>query len=265
VATALGSGTVIGHLATITSAAENAFIVSKVNAPGFGSFSWIGLRNFTGIPGNFSWVTGEPLSYTNWGFNEPNNIGGTAGTVAEPFVHITEPNGQWHDLSNLPLPFLAEFDAPLIRWRQYSGPANGSNLGVGVYTICYERTNVITNQRDSCCFTVTLRCTATTGAEPANANIALNKGVKDLVSSFGVSANPNPAPNSFTLKVASDDSKGRISLKVIDVAGRVVEAKDGLAPNQTLQIGNKYRPGVYLIQVMQGNKTAVLKLTKQAD
>jgi hypothetical protein len=180
-------------------------------------------------------------------------------------VHIYEGDGQWHDLRNLPLPFLAEFDAPLIRWRQISGPANGSNLSAGVYTVCYELTNIITNEKQTCCFTITVRCTATTDAEPANANIALNKGVKDLVSSFGVSANPNPAPNSFTLKVASDDSKGRISLKVIDVAGRVVEVREGIAPNGIIQIGSKYRPGVYLVQVMQGNRTAVLKLTKQAD
>jgi len=180
-------------------------------------------------------------------------------------VHIYEGNGRWHDLLDVNLPFLAEFDAPLIRWRQISGPQNGSNLGAGVYQVCYERTDVITNQKDICCFTVTVRCNQSTSAEPAITNVVLNKAGKDVVSSFRVTASPNPAPNSFTLKVTSDDSKGRISLKVIDGAGRVIEAREGLTPNGILQIGNKYRPGVYFVQVVQGARITVLKLIKQFE
>jgi hypothetical protein len=183
-------------------------------------------------------------------------------------VHLTESDGRWHDLRNgIPLPFLAEFDSALIRWRQVSGPANGSAQPVGVYLICYERTNVITNQRDTCCFTVTVRCnTPLVSEELITTTLApQSKVMKDMVYNFKLMASPNPAPHNFTLKVASDDNKGRVSMKVMDIAGRVVEARDGLTPNQTVQIGSKYRPGVYIVQVMQGTRTAVMKLIKQSD
>lgn len=75
----LTCGGVSGHLATITSPAEQAFIASKfptaVNggiagpAPSFGY--WIGGK-WNAISGNFEWVTGEPFGpYTNWNAGEP--------------------------------------------------------------------------------------------------------------------------------------------------------------------------------------------------
>src|SRR5687767_6182351 len=56
-----------GHLATITSAAENAFIDLIVNS---GTEAWIGGFQPPGSPepaGNWQWVNGEGLfTYTNW-------------------------------------------------------------------------------------------------------------------------------------------------------------------------------------------------------
>jgi hypothetical protein len=252
-----------GHLTTLTSADENAFVTSSVSS--YGYFSWIGLMR-NSVQSNFAWVTGEPLSYTNWGPADPNNFGGSAQNLVEPYVHITEVTGKWHDLLDVSIPFLAEFEAPLIRWRQISGPANGSNLGAGVYSVCYERTNVVTNQRDSCCFTVTVRCNVPLASEELITIASTqSKAIKNLVYTFRITASPNPTPNSFTLKVASNDSKGRINLKVMDIAGRVVETRDGLTPNQTVQIGNRYKSGVYFVQVMQGTRSTVLKLVKQSE
>jgi hypothetical protein len=69
-----------GHLATITSAAENTFVVTN----GFSGFS-----AYNGIYGNillgatdretegtWKWVTGESWGYTNWWPGEPNNAYG---------------------------------------------------------------------------------------------------------------------------------------------------------------------------------------------
>jgi hypothetical protein len=76
-----------GHLATITSAAENQFVYNLVagddrywifdsNAYG----PWLGGYQPAGSPepaGGWIWVTGESFSYTNWWTGEPNN-GGSA-------------------------------------------------------------------------------------------------------------------------------------------------------------------------------------------
>ena len=33
--------------------------------------------------------------------------------------------------------------------------------------------------------------------------------------------------------------------------------------NSTLQVGGKYRPGIYLVEIMQGKEKQVLKLMKE--
>jgi hypothetical protein len=62
-------------LATITSAAEQAFVGSLVGA----TSRWIGLSRF-GAPA-FSWISGEAVTYTNWEATEPNASGEAAALI----------------------------------------------------------------------------------------------------------------------------------------------------------------------------------------
>lgn len=62
-----------GHLATLTSAAENNFLRDT-----FGTTGWIGLSQPAGSTepdGGWEWVTGEAFGFTNWNPGEPNNLG----------------------------------------------------------------------------------------------------------------------------------------------------------------------------------------------
>ena len=54
-----------GHLVTITSEAENQFLVDNGN-----TYSWIGFTD-EAEEGNWQWVTRETVSYTNWGRQQP--------------------------------------------------------------------------------------------------------------------------------------------------------------------------------------------------
>ncbi|MCF7730280.1 MAG: hypothetical protein K9N23_01270, partial [Akkermansiaceae bacterium] len=75
-----------GHLATINSAAENAFIYALVDRDSIwidqGNSQWgpwLGGGQLTGSPepsGGWVWVTGEPFAFQNWCDTEPNNAGG---------------------------------------------------------------------------------------------------------------------------------------------------------------------------------------------
>ncbi len=87
---------VSGHLATTTSAAENASAGSLG-----GGDRWIGLTdadvassldgfNPGTTEGNFVWVTGEPFAFSAWGGGEPNDSGG------EDAAHIRG-DGLWND------------------------------------------------------------------------------------------------------------------------------------------------------------------------
>jgi hypothetical protein len=70
-----------GHLVTEGSQAEDDFLHANfgqfIGDPGTGVpgiYAWIGLTDI-GSTGSFHWITGEPLTYTNWAPPEPNFIG----------------------------------------------------------------------------------------------------------------------------------------------------------------------------------------------
>src|SRR5262249_41808803 len=74
---------------------------------------------------------------------------------------------------------------------------------------------------------------------------------------------PNPSRNYFTLDIQTMNSTDKISIRVIDIAGRVVEAKENLHGSQALRIGNNLRAGMYFVQIRQGDNVEQLKLLKQ--
>jgi large repetitive protein len=84
-----------------------------------------------------------------------------------------------------------------------------------------------------------------------------------VAQTFQVTATPNPTFSSFNLNITGNNASGLVNVKVTDILGRVVEAKQNLAPGQTLRIGSEYKPGVYIVQVMQGDTVKQLKLVKQ--
>ena len=97
-----------GHLATIRDAAEQAWIYGVFGQYGGSNRNLcIGLvdedpehnaTNRLERIGEFKWVSGEPMSYTNWYSDEPNNY----EELGEYYVHIFSPNfvtwgGYWND------------------------------------------------------------------------------------------------------------------------------------------------------------------------
>jgi len=97
-----------GYLATITSAAENHFVFSLINAPEFftdengagpalGGYQQDGARE---PDGGWSWVSGEPWEFSSWFPGEPNN--GRARDGYEDRVHYYSSKGRtpaptWND------------------------------------------------------------------------------------------------------------------------------------------------------------------------
>lgn len=59
-----------GHLVTITSEEEQAFIISNIQNTQMKSYWAGGLK----VDSEWSWITGEDWDYTNWNDGEPNNI-----------------------------------------------------------------------------------------------------------------------------------------------------------------------------------------------
>jgi len=72
---------------------------------------------------------------------------------------------------------------------------------------------------------------------------------------------PNPSVNYFNLKVTSQ-AKENVVIKMYDMAGKLVQVKSGAAGNNYI-IGENAGPGLYFIEVSQGDKTARAKVVKQ--
>jgi hypothetical protein len=102
------------HLASITSAAENSYLVAfaRATAAPYGTF-WIGgyRTDSNCSPACFTWTTGEPWSFENWGPSgepfdswgcwnpNPNNCGwsGPGTGLAVEFITVGAYSGLWND------------------------------------------------------------------------------------------------------------------------------------------------------------------------
>lgn len=94
-----------GHLAHVTSQAENDQHLKEMRARHGFSNAWIGLTD-EGHEGKFTYVgTNARAWYTFWNKNEPNNL------RQEHCVHMFLPNGLWNDLRcTASLPYICQKD-----------------------------------------------------------------------------------------------------------------------------------------------------------
>ncbi|HJW15497.1 MAG TPA: family 10 glycosylhydrolase [Flavisolibacter sp.] len=88
------------------------------------------------------------------------------------------------------------------------------------------------------------------------------KDAKELSKEFTVTISPNPSSEYFTIHMSAMADK-QATIKVSDNTGRVIEVKNGIAPNSSVRIGAEYRPGVYYLEIMQGNSIKTYKLLKK--
>jgi hypothetical protein len=81
-----------GYLAVITSSEEHAWVWAALGQPFLAYLGGVQLQQSDPADVGWSWVTGEPWEFTNWGPNEPND----AGTGNEWVLHFG-PGGLWND------------------------------------------------------------------------------------------------------------------------------------------------------------------------
>lgn len=79
-----------------------------------------------------------------------------------------------------------------------------------------------------------------------------------------VTVMPNPSNYYFTLKLQSG-SDMPVNARVVDITGRVIEARPQLPANGVLMIGHTYIPGAYFCELVQGTDRVIVKLIKQPN
>jgi hypothetical protein len=110
------------HLATITSAGEQAFIrslITPATCEPFGGYIWLGGEQPAGLPpqSGWRWVTGEAWSYQVWEPGEPNDFNGWA----EDRLCMYVSSGGWADCRDRP-------PSPACNWAgllEWSADCNG--------------------------------------------------------------------------------------------------------------------------------------------
>jgi hypothetical protein len=82
------------------------------------------------------------------------------------------------------------------------------------------------------------------------------------VSRFSVKAVPNPSKSYFTIGIEGVQNQPA-QMRVVDALGRVIEQRSQIQANSQLQIGQSWRPGIYMVEIRQGDQRKVLKLVKE--
>lgn len=88
-------------------------------------------------------------------------------------------------------------------------------------------------------------------------------GMSSDLANIEVTVMPNPTQSQFKMIVQSTDMKLPLSMKVYDVNGRVLEARNVVQPGQLITVGAAYTKGFYIAEFVQGNMRKQVKLIKQ--
>jgi len=94
------------------------------------------------------------------------------------------------------------------------------------------------------------------GSKPQN-EIASMTGKENL----DIRAFPNPSGSYFNLKVETGSNE-KMSLRVVDITGRVIEERQNLQPQQMIRLGDRYLSGVYIAEIIQGENRKAIRLVK---
>ena len=86
-------------------------------------------------------------------------------------------------------------------------------------------------------------------------------GTADLPEPLTVNVWPNPSRDNFNLRPVSADG-GLLEMTFSDVTGKQL-SKQSVGSGQTISFGDGLTPGIYVVQVRQGEHTKTLKLLKQ--
>jgi hypothetical protein len=84
---------------------------------------------------------------------------------------------------------------------------------------------------------------------------------QEAVTMLTVKATPNPSNNQFTINLQSPTEES-ITVRVTDQLGRMVWSRQGVAATGVLYLGTDWKPGVYIVEVIQGAQRQQLKLIK---
>ena len=211
------------------------------------------------------------------------DLGATPGTLWPPNHKMKNVSINYTTTDNCPGPINCVLSVTSSQSNNGHGDGNTNNDWLVIddhhVQLRAERSG---NGKSGRIYTTTVGCTDQHGnTATATTTVSVPHSMVDLMKGHGHHINmavlneedpdritvvqvfPNPSRNYFTVDIETMNNTDKISIRVIDIAGRVVETKDNLFGSQALRIGNNLRAGLYFVQIRQGDNVEQLKLLKQ--
>ncbi len=152
-----------GHLATITSQEEQDAIYSYISSYASDEDIWIGINDIDNEGDWSSWITGEEVTYTNWGTNEPDDAYGGQdygvicnGSRSGSSYSISA--GQWDDVSLSSARFLCEWDSAVNPFVDVSKNTSTQTITWYYYAVIWASDKGITAGTSDTTFSPNMDC-----------------------------------------------------------------------------------------------------------
>ena len=140
------------------------------------------------------------------------------------------------------------------------------NLGCRIYSVKITCTDQFGNSSDSTVKVVVPhdmsgrdQCVDTSGGGGGRDNGGRLTGPRRALN---LSALTNPSRTTFTFDIRSLNNNERVTVRIIDMLGRVVESRTDIQPNQLIQMGGTLRGGVYIVELRQGDEVQQIRILK---
>ncbi len=142
------------------------------------------------------------------------------------------------------------------------GTGVGDSLSVTVqFNTGYTGGN-ITVKGQTACYAGTAKSQALTHTGcPVGTTPPLITKVGNETIKFDASIQPNPTTSSFNLQVISSIISNSVKAKIMDVQGRLIKTLT-FASEGKVNFGNELNPGVYMIEVREGDRVKTLRVVK---
>ena len=72
----------------------------------------------------------------------------------------------------------------------------------------------------------------------------------------------NPTTNTFKLRIVNTIADENVTLRVIDVHGRLMQVKENIHRGDLIEIGKNFTSGVYFAVLIEGDQRKIVKLVK---
>gem|GEM_PF-1849405 len=96
------------------------------------------------------------------------------------------------------------------------------------------------------------------------APVTMQREVVNREDQIEINAHPNPFARTFDVMVATDEDE-TFSLEVTGFNGMLISRMEQLGVNIAHQLGEEWKPGIYILKVKTGNKTYTRRLIKQNE